>query len=269
MREEMVSVEEHAARAQSYLEMLCSVKPNRRTGSPGNWEATSFFADVVSGHGYEIDATPFECLDHVSGGAELRCGEAVFEVFVSPYSLGGDVEAELVSASTVEDLKGTDCEGKLLLMRGEICSEQLMPRNFVFYNPEHHQGLIALVEHARPAAIITATERNPEQVGALYPFPLMVDGDFDIPNVHCTDVVGVAVEALEGEAFQLRIDARRVASKATNVIARLTRMRSRRLSSQPTSMRTRAPRALRTTHPASSSCWLAPRCYPTSKGVTA
>jgi aminopeptidase YwaD len=220
-KERKMKADNWAAWAEFYLETLCGVKPNRRTGSPGNWEATEFFAETVRGFGYEIDAMPFECLDHVSGGAELTCGESAFEVRGSPYSLGCDVKAELLAVSTAEELEGVECEGKLLLMRGPICSEQLMPKSFVFYNPEHHQRLIALLERKKPAAIITATARNPDQVGALYPFPLIVDGDFDIPNMHCTDVVGGAIAALEGETCRLTIDARRVASRATNVIAKL------------------------------------------------
>ena len=49
-------------------------------------------------------------------------------------------------------------------MREAISAEQLMPKNFVFYNPEHHQKTIALLESRKPAGIITATKRNPEQV---------------------------------------------------------------------------------------------------------
>ena len=36
--------DDSTAKARSYLETLCSVKPNRRTGSPGNREATAFVA---------------------------------------------------------------------------------------------------------------------------------------------------------------------------------------------------------------------------------
>jgi len=94
-----------------------------------------------------------------------------------------------------------------------------MPKNFVFYNPEHHQKIIALLESRKPAGIVTATERKPDQVGALYPFPLIVDGDFDIPSVYCKDTVGDMLAGLGGEALQLKIDARRLPSSASNVIA--------------------------------------------------
>ena len=35
------------------------------------------------------------------------------------------------------------------------------------------------------------TDRNPELVGALYPFPLFEDGDFDIPSVFMTGDEGL------------------------------------------------------------------------------
>lgn len=203
------------------MRTLCRVKPNRRTGSAGNRQATDFFADTVRPYGYQIDAAPFDCLDYVRGGAALTRDDQAFEVHVSPYSLGCDVVAELVAVSTVEELERATCEGRILLMRGPICSEQLMPKNFVFYNPEHHRRIIALLEGRRPAGIITATERKPDQVGALDPFPLIVDGDFDIPSVYCRDTVGDVLAAMEGHAFRLRIDARRVPSRAANVVARL------------------------------------------------
>ena len=216
-----MKVDEYATKARSYLNTLCSVKPNRRTGSAGNWEATEFFANIVRTCGYEVDATPFECLDYVREDLLLDHAGRAFEVMISPYSLGCDETAELITVSSVEELEKSDCAGKILLMRGEICAEQLMPKNFVFYNPEHHQKIIALLESQQPAAIVTATKRSPDMVGAQYPFPLLLDGDFDIPSVYCTDAVGDDLAKLEGETFQLRIDAWRIPSRATNVIARL------------------------------------------------
>jgi aminopeptidase YwaD len=218
-----MNVSETAARAARYLEQLCSVVPNRRTGSPGNRAATRFFAEVIRPLGYEIDDTPFDCLDFVSGEPLLTNGDSRHELFVSPYSMGCAVETQLMTVSSREQLQAIDCRGKLLLMRGAICEEQLMPKHFVFYNPEHHQQLIALLEQKEPAALICATGRSPEQVGALYPFPLIVDGDFDIPTVHCTDVVGERLAARSGDLFRLVVDAQRLPAEANNVIAHLNR----------------------------------------------
>jgi len=143
-----------------------------------------------------------------------------FDVYISPYSLKCDITAELVAVSTVGELEKISCKGKILLMKDEICSEQLMPKNFVFYNPDHHKKIYAFLEEKKPAAIITATAKNPELVGALYPFPLIVDGDFDIPSVYCTDVIGREISAHINEMFKLIIQTERIPSTASNVIAR-------------------------------------------------
>lgn len=216
----MAKLDEYATKAEAYLKALCHVKPNRRTGSAGNREATAFIANTLRSYAYKIDATPFECLDYTHGEARMAHADRSYEVYVSPYSLGCDVLAELVVVSTIDELERANCEGKILLLRGAISAEQLMPKNFAFYNPEHHQKIIALLESRKPVGIIAATERNPEQVGALYPFPLIADGDFDIPSVYCVETVGDMVATLEGEAVHLRIDARRLRSSASNVIAR-------------------------------------------------
>ncbi|MFA5317761.1 MAG: M28 family peptidase, partial [Dehalococcoidales bacterium] len=206
-------------KAKEYLNILCSVKPNRRTGSPGNREATDFVATMMRKWDYTVDTTPFPCLDFKSGEISLVCQNQAYEVYVSQFSPGCDVTANLATVSTVEELESCRCEGKILLMHGAICAEQLMPKNFVFYNPDHHKRIYALLEEKQPAAIITATEKKPELVGALYPFPLIEDGDFDIPSVYCTDVTGEKILAKTGEVFRLVIEARRIPATACNVIA--------------------------------------------------
>ena len=215
-----MTAEDPAARADRYVKTLCSVKPNRRTGSSGNRAATDFVVEALRPHGCAVEATPFACLDYLRDDHfPVHDGES-FEVSVSPYSPGCDVLAELVVASTTEDLRDADCEGKILLMKGSLCTEQLMPRNFVFYNPDRHKALLALLESKQPAAIVAATRMNPDQVGALDPSPLIVDGDFDIPSVCCGESVGEALARLEGEALHLKIAAQRIPSTAANVIAR-------------------------------------------------
>lgn len=220
---------DEAAKASYYLETLCNVKPNRRTGSSGNRAATDFFADTISSFGYTVEASPFECLDYIHGEPLLAHNGESFEVFVNPYSLGCEVRTEVVTVSTLEELESTVCEGRILLMIGAICSEQLMPKNFVFYNPSHHQRILALLENKKPAAIISATEQRPEQVGALYPYPLIVDGDFDIPGVYCNAMVGELIAGRQGERFHLKIDGHRLSSSATNIIAHLNRPASRKI----------------------------------------
>ncbi len=210
----------YSEKAFAYLTTLCDVKPNRRTGSPGNREATEFFASIVANLGYRLDTTPFPCLDYACGISHLISGDEPYEIYISPYSMGCDITAQLAVVDSVEALKNSSCQGQILLMKGGISAEQLMPKNFVFYNPEHHQEIYSLLEDKKPAGIITATSRNPDLVGALYPFPLIVDGDFDIPNVYCSDSVGERLSKKVGKLFHLYIEAQRIPATANNVIAR-------------------------------------------------
>ncbi len=207
------------AQCKYYLETLCDVQPSRRTGSAGNREATAFFARTLEEFGYDIDVTPFPCLDYLAGAVSLGTDDRLFEVFISPYSLGCDITAELVPVSNVDELENCHCLEKILLMKGDICTEPLMPKNFVFYNPDHHKRIYASLEKKQPAAIIAATTRNPAVTGALYPYPLIEDGDFDIPSVYCTGQVGEEIAACTGQDFRLRVDAWRIPSAASNVIA--------------------------------------------------
>jgi len=208
-------------KAESYLAALCGFKPNRRTGSPGNQAAVRFVLDTLQPWGYVLDATPFPCLDFEAGKTTLTCGNACFSIHVSPFTLPCEATVKLVTASTVEELETLTCTNQILLMRGPLCAEQLMPKSFVFYNPDQHKRIYSILEVKNPAAIITATGRNPDVVGAIYPFPLIEDGDFDIPSAYCTDVVGEQIATMTGEVFRIATEARRIPSTACNVIARI------------------------------------------------
>ncbi len=215
-----VSNRTETAKARSYLETLCNVKPGRCLGSSGNHTATDFFAKAVKSWGYKVDKTPFPCLDFESSGASLTCDGRSYRVFASPFTTGCEVTAEPVVASTVAELQKCRCKGRIILMKGELCAEHLMPRNHPFYNPEHHRKIIALLDKKQPAAIVTATGKNPASMGALYPCPLFEDGDFNIPSVYCTDVIGEEIALDAGRLLRLSIDGRRIPSTACNVVAR-------------------------------------------------
>jgi aminopeptidase YwaD len=95
-----------------------------------------------------------------------------------------------------------------------------MPKNFPFYNPDHHQEIIRLLEEKQPAAILTATGRNPEMAGGMYPFPMIEDGDFDIPSVYLAEEEGARLAGLQGRPAELVIHARRIPADGLNPIAR-------------------------------------------------
>ncbi len=210
---------EYLQKAETYLQTLCGVKPNRCLGSKGNCEATDYVSQLLRQWDFKIDTSKFECLDYISRETYLKSKDRNYEVYISPYSLGCDITAELVTVSTVCELEKCECKNKILLMKGELCAEQLMPKNFPFYNLDHHKKIYLLLEDKQPSAIITAIKRKPEMGGALYPFPLIVDGDFNIPNVYCSDKIGEKISEKKGELFNLKINSNRISSTACNVIA--------------------------------------------------
>ena len=205
--------------ARAHLHELCVRIPTRPTGSQGNQQATRYFRSVMDALGLLTDTQPFGCLDMRQGEIHLSAGGQPFPAFISPYSPGCDLNAKLAQASTLAELEKADARGMILLLRGDLTREQLMPKNFVFYNPEEHQCVYRLLEEKQPAAIIAATGRNPQLAGALYPFPLIEDGDFDIPSAYLTDVEGDKLAEHVGRTVELRMDAERIPSTAENVIA--------------------------------------------------
>jgi aminopeptidase YwaD len=203
----------------TYLHRLCNQIPNRSVGSDGNRMATHYFENKITSLGWHTQISEFEAMDWVDGGASLTAGVESFQVFVSPYSPGCVVGAELFCVSSIAELEQAHMTGKILLLHGEIAKEQLMPKNFVFYNPEEHQRIISLLEKGAPSAIICATGRNASLAGGAYPFPLIEDGDFNIPSVYMTEEEGNKLLLSAGRKVSLSSISRRIPGKGSNVVA--------------------------------------------------
>lgn len=207
-------------RAAAYLRHLCADIPNRAVGSRGNQQATDWFARTIVSSGFTVEMPPFACMDWSAEGASLSVDGLVFPAQPSPYALGCDLHAPLLVVNTLAELEAAPMQGRIVLLRGEITREPLMPKHFVFYNPAEHQHIYQVLEQGQPAALITATGRSPEMAGAIYPFPVFEDGDFDIPSVVLTDVQGERIAQHAGHEAHLVSRAERRPATACNVIAR-------------------------------------------------
>jgi aminopeptidase YwaD len=215
--------------AAHYLERLCVEIPSRRVGSDGNRAATDFFAATAASFGFQTECPEFACIDWEQEGAHLTANGEVFDAAPSPYALGCDARAPLTVISSADELEAAELAGVIVLLRGEIAKEQVMPKNFPFYNPDEHRRIISLLESKAPRAIITATTRNPELAGAVYPFPLIEDGDFDIPSVYMTEEEGQRLARHAGQMVALESRARRIPARGCNVVARNTTSAPRRI----------------------------------------
>lgn len=207
-------------KVESHLQVLCSEIGERRVGSERNRKATAYAERVMKESGWRTVTTQLPVIDWKTEGATLTCNGESFEVFSSHYSLGCSVVGELVAINTVALLEQADVKDKIVLLYGEIASQQIAPKNFPFWNPEEHQHLIALLEQGKPAALVCATERNSATAGGVYPFPLFEDGDFDIPSVYMKDTEGERLLAYTGQSVVLISRAERMFETAFNVIAR-------------------------------------------------
>lgn len=207
-------------RATDYLNTLCREIPERPVGSAGNRAATTFFRETISALGFETECQEFDCIAWSHGDVRLRAGRQSFEAFVSPYSLGTQVRAPLVVAATVQELAQVQARGAILLARGDLTHEPLMPKQFPFYNPEEHQHIVRLLEAKAPAAIVAATSRHAGLAGGMYPFPWIEDGDFDIPSVYTKDTQGERFLRYAGQEVTLEVEAARTPSTGCNVVAR-------------------------------------------------
>ena len=206
---------------EKHLNHLCNEIPTRRVGTQGNRDANEYLAKAFTTFGFEIERQPFHCIDWTPGKASLTVNGEQFEVCVGAFTEGCNAQAPLVVVTTVEELEFADAQNKVLLLRGEITREQLMPKNFPFYNPDEHKHIIHLLEaKVRPRAILTATGRNPETAGAVYPFPMIEDGDFNIPSVFMTEEEGERLASYVGREAVLVIEAERTPSSGFNLVAR-------------------------------------------------
>jgi aminopeptidase YwaD len=168
-------------------------------------------------------------MDWKSDGASITVDNKSYAAQASPYSLGTRVKAPLISVSSTGELEKLEFSNKIILLHGELTREQFLPKNFPFFQMEEQQKIIQLLEKGKPLAIITATTRNPEMAGALYPFPVFEDGDFDIPSVFITQEEGNELAKYLGDEILLEIDAKRIPARGSNVLARKGNDRSRRV----------------------------------------
>ena len=206
--------------ATEHLHNLCETISERHLGSQGNKKATGYFKKVLQQNQWDTEESPLEVMDWKTDGASLQCGKQSFEVLSSPYSLGCNIEGELIAVDSISKLQHANLQDKIVLLHGEIAAEQIMPKNFVFYNPEHHQQIIHLLESGGVKAIICATGKNPSLAGGVYPFPMFEDGDFDIPNVFMKDTEGEKLLPFDGQQLRLESRATRIHGTAFNVIGR-------------------------------------------------
>lgn len=185
----------------------------RPTGSTANQRAENYISQIFTQNEFQVELQEFNCIDWEENVATLKVGGTAVDVEPSPYSLPCDVQAGIEVLQNILQLENADLAGKIALLCGELTQESLMPKNFRFYNPEHHQRIINLLEEKSPEAVLTTSLNDKHLV------PIFEDGDFNIPSAVFSANDGDVI-AQSNLPVHLRIDSRRKNSKGANVIAR-------------------------------------------------
>jgi aminopeptidase YwaD len=209
---------EAVRRAERHLRQICVDIEQRYVGGRGNLEATAYVADVLVNAGWSVERQEFDAFDWRNESAQLTVDGEPVDVVMSPYSPDCHYSGDVKVVSTDEQLEAVDASGKLLVLHGQLASEQLMPKSFVFYNPERHQRLVETLEASQASALAFVVEASAEHDGGDYPFPIIEDGDFDLPSVYMSQAEGVKL--LNASHVELDAKASRSPSRGFNILAR-------------------------------------------------
>jgi len=196
---------------ERHLHALVDGHPDRHIGRAGNTAAVNYAESVLIDHGWSVESVVFDALDCVTGPASLAVDGQPFAVEPGPYSTAADVRGPLLAVDSLAALETAELAGAIVLLHGAIAADQLWPKSFDFIDAPEHRRIYELLERGEPSAVVGATGRGGGMGGGLYPYPLIEDGDFDIPNAYTTDAVGAELAALAGRHAHLAIEAERMA----------------------------------------------------------
>jgi aminopeptidase YwaD len=216
-------------RIKTDLTELCIKIKNRHVGSSGNREAGNYVAGRLQEAGFTVTKPAFDCIDWEHGDIILKIGGEPIKAFIGPYSPSCDIESLFETAANIEQLETRDFNSKIAVFHGDLCKEQIAPRNYTFFNPEEHQKIVRLLDEKQPLAVIAITSHNPELAGGQYPFPLFEDGDLNIPSAYLTEEEGAKILSNQGASLYLRIESQRFTAQGFNVIGSKQGSDSRRI----------------------------------------
>ncbi|MCF8000544.1 MAG: Zn-dependent exopeptidase M28 [Halanaerobiales bacterium] len=203
---------------ENHLDFLCNEVKERYVGSQGNQITADYLKNVMKKADFEIKEQHFNCFDWQGKNVIFKVAGVQYQANIGPYSHSVDLKAPLSHASTLEELKKLKGNSKVVLLTGELTEEQLVPKNFPFYNIEKHQEIIRLLEEKDFKAVVAATGQSKDTAGGLYPFPLIEDGDFQVPNIYIKDTVGEKLKKKIGSQVYLHLDTERIDSNGKNII---------------------------------------------------
>lgn len=200
-----------AEKIEHHLKVLCEDIGARPTGSQANFAAVEYVCKEFEKYGLCVQQQAFDCMDWSHGSCRLIVCDKELPILPAPYSLPCDVQGELICVNSLSELRSAQITGKIVLLGNALASEPLMPKSFVFWNPEEHKEIISLLETGDPLAVLTVSLSQETFV------PVIEDGDFERP---CGIILPKSIPLLyNGVIVSLKINAVRKPAASANVIA--------------------------------------------------
>lgn len=196
---------------ERHLQMLCTQIGARPTGSRANSAAVDYACRELERCGLQVHRQEFDCMDWTQSGASLTAAGQRIPVSPAPASAACRVAGELLCVGSLAELRTAQLHGKVVLLRDALAAEPLMPKSFVFWNPEEHKEILALLENGNPLAVLTVSLAADRFV------PVIEDGDFALP---CGVVLpGSLPQLASGCPVVLELNTERRPARAANVLA--------------------------------------------------
>ena len=207
-----------------HLEALCSVAPDRRPGSRGNHDATSYTATALEHVGWNVSFQDFECIDWETTGATLTVGARSIPVVPAPYGAGVHADGPLRIVSELEDLAeggvgDQNVADPILVVMGALAADPLTPRGYPFYANDDHIQILDAFEAAHPCAVLGVTGLHHSMCGAVDPFPLIEDGSFPVATANIRQRDAGPLLGCDGQTAHIEIHSTRRAAHSQNVVA--------------------------------------------------
>lgn len=188
----------------------------RPLGSEANRQAAAYIAGEAERMGYDVQRLPFKCPQWRKGASFAEWEDGRVEVFAGPFSPKFDRVCDVVAVNTTGQLQRATCEGKILLVRGTLAKNPLMPRNFPFYFPKEHADIYALLDEKKPAAVLALTPKHP--ACGLEPFPWLEDSAFPIPSAYLGVAAAKKLLSAKGPV-RLKIDSTTTLEAGEQIVA--------------------------------------------------
>ncbi|MBU3874930.1 M28 family peptidase [Faecalicatena sp. AGMB00832] len=198
-------------RMEAYLRVLCEEIGARPTGSEANRTAVEYVCEELKRSGLRISKQEFDCMDWSKEEGTLTVEKHKIPIAPAPYSLPCDLQGELICVHSLEELRTAPISGKIVVLCDALASEPLMPKSFIFWNPDEHKEIISLLENSGVKAVLTVS------LSKECLLPVIEDGDFTVP---CAMVLPEHVPLLcTGSLASLTLNTVRRPAKAANILA--------------------------------------------------